>query len=250
MTHPATGDPVEPARDIGFTTTHWSVVLAARDEDLPEAQAALETLCCSYWYPLYAFVRRQGHSPHDAQDLTQAFFMSLLGRDFLRNVGPEKGRFRSFLLACLKRFLADEWRKAQASKRGAGRPVLALDELLAERRYQQEPADLADPEALFERRWALTLLDRVLNRLAEEFQAAGKGDTFDRLQPFLVGEKAGETYGEVASALKTTEGSVKMMVLRMRDRYRALFRGEIAQTVARPADVDEEIRHVASILRR
>ena len=233
-----------------FTTTHWSVVLAARDAEPAKAGQALETLCCSYWYPLYAFVRRQGRSPEDAQDLTQSFFANLLGHDFLRNIGPEKGRFRSFLLVCLKRFLADDWRKGHATKRGAGRPTLVLDEVLADRLYLQEPADLADPEALYERRWALTLLERVLDRLEAEFRAADKQAVFDRLQPFLLGEKTMQTYDEVASDLGTTVGALKTMVWRMRERYRVLFHDEIAHTVAAAGDVDEEIRHVAAILRR
>lgn len=232
-----------------FATTHWSVVLAACHREPLQAQAALETLCRSYWYPLYVYVRRKGHSPHDAQDLTQGFFEHLLGRDFLRRVAPEKGRFRSFLLTCLKRFLADVWRKESAAKRGAGQRWIALDGE-AERRYHEEPAGVSDPEALYERRWALTLLERVLERLEEEFRAAGRQDLFNHLQPLLLGERTEQTYAELAAHFGTSPGAVKMTVLRMRERHRALFREEIASTVATPGEIDEEIRHLIAILSR
>jgi len=236
--------------DVKFTTTLWTVVLTARNPDSAEAGHALEELCRSYWYPLYAFVRRQGHPPEQAQDLTQEFFAHLLAQDFLRNVQAEKGRFRSFLLACLKRFLTDEWRRGNARKRGGDRTVLAMDEVAAELRYLQEPIELANPEAIYERRWALTLLDRVLDRLEAEFGSAGKQAMFDRLQPFLLGERGGPGYAAVAADLGMTEGAIKMAVLRMRERYRALFRHEIEQTVAAPSEVEEEIRHVVLILSR
>jgi len=207
-------------------------------------------LCRSYWYPLYVFVRRQGLSPEDAQDLTQDFFGRLLRPEFLRNVAPEKGLFRSFLLACLKRFLADEWRKEHAAKRGGGQPLLPLEEERAESRYLQEPYGQMSPEALYERRWALALLDRVLNRLEAEFAAAGKQALFQGLEHFLAGDKSDGTYAEAATRLGLTEGAVKMTTLRMRERYRVLFRDEIAQTVAAPAEVDDEIRHVIAVLRQ
>ncbi len=234
----------------GFPPTHWSTVLHAAHAGSPEADGALTRLCETYWYPLYAFVRRQGHAPQDAQDLTQAFFEHLLSRDFLSNVTPDKGRFRSFLLTCLKRYLADEWRKGHACKRGAGRPVLVLDEKTAENLYQREPDHSADALELYERRWALALLDRVLERLGTEFAAAGKQATFGRLQSFLLGERGGGTYTEAAASLGTTEGAVKMTVLRMRERYRALFREEIAHTVAEPGEIAEEVRHVVTVLRQ
>ena len=231
-----------------FTTTHWNVVLAARDLAPAQAQAALETLCRSYWYPLYACVRRLGHSPDDAQDLTQSFFAHLLGKEFLRNVAQDKGRFRSFLLACLKRFLVSEWRKERTWKRGGGRFVPSLDEREAEIFYLREPVDLEDAEKLYERRWALTLLDRVLDRLEGEFAAAGKSAMFSRLQPFLMGEKGAESYAGIAADWALSESAVKMTVLRMRERYRALFREEIARTVSSPAEVDEEIRCLFAIV--
>lgn len=233
-----------------FPTTHWSVVLSAGRHELPQAAAALEQLCRTYWYPLYAFVRRRGFRPEDAQDLTQAFFAHLLGKDFLNRVRPEKGRFRSFLLASLKHFLADEWDKDHAARRGGGQVVLRLDDHEAEARYRVEPTDPLDPETFYEHRWALTLLECVLDRLQAEFAAAGKLESFQQLQPFLLGEKAGTTYADMAARLGSTEGGVTMMVHRMRQRYRALFREEIAHTVASPEETDEEMRHLFSLLAR
>jgi RNA polymerase sigma factor (sigma-70 family) len=232
---------------VEFCTTHWSVVLAARDGGVSPAQQALETLCAAYWYPIYSYVRRQGHPPEDAADATQAFFAHLLSHDFLRNVAPEKGRFRSFLLACLKRHLADHWRREHTRKRGPTRALVSLDEAQAEGRYLRESVELADPETLYERRWALTLLDRVLDRLEAEFTAARKPGLFAELQPFLLGEKGGRTYAQIAAHRGSSEGAIKMTVLRMRERLRALFREEIARTVATPAEVDEEIRHLLSV---
>jgi len=237
-----------PPERVEFTTTHWSVVAMARDLESPHASAAVEALCCAYWYPLYAYVRRQGHPPTDAQDLTQAFFAHLLSKDFLREIAPAKGRFRSFLLTCLKRFLADHWRKEHTAKRGGGQAVLSLDEQNGEARYLREPSDPDDPETLFERRWAILLLDRVLDRVEVEFANAGKKELFARLLPFLLGEKGGPTYAELATALGLTEGAIKMAVLRLRERYRALFRAEIAATVAEPAEIEDEIRHVMAVL--
>jgi RNA polymerase sigma-70 factor (ECF subfamily) len=239
-----------PALSAEFTTTHWSVVLAAADRRCPQAFEALEQLCRTYWYPLYAFVLRQGRAPHDAQDLTQGFFAYILGKDFLEGVRPEKGRFRSFLLASLKHFLADEWDKGQAAGRGGGQVLLPLDDQEAETRYRLEPADPLDPKKFYEQRWALTLLDRVLDRLQAEHTAAGKQAVFQQLQPFLLGEKAGATYAEMAVRLGSTEGAITMMVHRMRPRYRELFREEIAHTVASPNEIDEETRHLFRLLAR
>jgi RNA polymerase sigma factor (sigma-70 family) len=230
-----------------FSTTQWNVVLTARDCAASSARQALETLCQAYWYPLYSYVRRQGHSPEDAEDITQGFFAQLLSHDFLRHVAPEKGRFRSFLLTCLKRHLADHWRKDHARKRGPEHCVVSLDDADAEGRYRLEPTEPADPEKLYERRWALTLLDRVLDRLEAEFAAAGKPELFGELQPFLLGEKGGRTYAEIAVAHGTSESAIKMTVLRMRERFRLLFREEIAHTVAAPEEVDEEIRHLLTV---
>jgi RNA polymerase sigma factor (sigma-70 family) len=231
-----------------FPTTHWSAVLASRGTDPASAQSALETLCRAYWYPLYAYVRRNGHAPQDAEDSTQAFFLHLLGHDFLRNVTPEKGRFRSFLLASLKRFMAGEWRKEHALKRGGTQRAWSLDQQSAESRYLLEPADVADPETLYERRWALTLLDRVLERLEAEAAGSGKQALFARLQPLLTGDRDGVTYTQIAQDFGTTEGAIKMTVHRMRERLRVLFREEIAHTVGSEAEAEEEIRHLLATL--
>ena len=231
-----------------FPTTHWSVVLAARDTASKPAQEALETLCRAYWYPLYAYVRRTGLSNEDAEDLTQAFFAHLLKYDFLGYLAPEKGRFRSFLLASLKQFRASQWRREHALKRGGQQPAWSLDQQDAESRYLVEAVDGADPETLYERRWALTLLNRVLERLGAEAAAAGKQVLFARLEPFLTDDDEAPTYAQIAQTFGTTEGAIKMTVHRMRERLRVLFREEIAHTVGSEAEVAEEIRHLMVIL--
>jgi RNA polymerase sigma-70 factor (ECF subfamily) len=233
-----------------FATTHWSVVLAAAQEETPEAAAALERLCSTYWYPLYAFIRRQGYDVADAQDLTQGFFAHILSRRFLQRACPAKGKFRSFILGSLKFFLADELAKLQAQKRGGGRALVFLDAHTAEERYRLEPVEVMDADRLFERRWAITLLDRVLERLEAEFLGAGKQRLFARLREFLLGDRGSATYQEVGEALGMTEGAIKVAVHRMRQRYRELFREEIAQTVADPAEADEEMRHVFAAISR
>jgi RNA polymerase sigma factor (sigma-70 family) len=245
-------DGVEPsAKGSGlFTTTHWSVVLAAGQTDAPQAGEALEKLCRTYWYPLYAFVRRQGQSPEDAQDLTQGFFAHLLRKDFLRGVGPAKGKFRSFLLACLKHFLADEWEKARTAKRGGGDPERLLDLEQAEQRYQLEPRVEANAESLYERRWALELLDRVLDRLRNEAVASGKIAMFDPLQCCLLGERPTETYAQLGAKLGMSETAVKVTVHRLRRRYRELLREEIAHTVTHPEEIDEEMRYLFAVVSR
>jgi DNA-directed RNA polymerase specialized sigma24 family protein len=233
-----------------FATTRWSVVLAAGDAVSPKAAEALELLCRIYWYPLYAYVRRRGYGPEDAQDLTQEFLAGLLAKPFLRGVSAEKGRFRSFLLACLNHFLADAWDKARAVRRGGGQLLLSLDASAAEGRYRLEPADSRDAEALYERRWATTLLERVMERLRTEAVSTGRERLFDQLQGVLLGESPKLTYAEVASRLMMGEGAVRMAVCRLRQRYRELLREEIAQTVSRPSEVDEEIRHLRLVLGR
>jgi RNA polymerase sigma-70 factor (ECF subfamily) len=233
-----------------FVTTHWSVVLAAGRGDSTRARDALAELCRSYWYPLYAYTRRRGCSPHDAQDLTQEFFARLLERQDLAQVSPERGRFRSFLLASLNHFLANEWDKARAAKRGGGQPLLRLDGASAEGRYALEPAGDDTPETLFDRQWALTLLERVLARLREEFGAAGKTRLFDRLKDSMAGERGDAGYAQAAAELGMTEGNVKVAVHRLRKRYRERLREEIAQTVVSPAEVEEEIRHLFTALAR
>jgi RNA polymerase sigma-70 factor (ECF subfamily) len=227
-----------------FATTHWSVVLAAACDRDTLAQEALARLCKTYWYPLYAFVRCQGCSPQDAEDLTQEFFARLLAKHYLRDVDRSKGRFRSFLLAALKHFLANEWARARRLKRGGGQTLVPLDALSAESRYGREPADTLTPEASYERRWALTLLNQVLARLAGEQEAAGKQAQFARLQGCLTGEKGLPPYVELAAGLGVTEGAVKVAVHRLRQRYRELLREEIALTVASPAEIEDEIRRL------
>ena len=243
-------DEVEPsAKGSGlFTTTHWSVVLAAGDGASPSSREALERLCRTYWYPLYAFVRRQGHTTHVAEDLLQNFLARFLEKNFLMDVDRTKGRFRSFLLAALKHFLANEWDKANAQKRGGQAQFLSLEHEAVESRYWEEPASGLTPETLYEQRWACVLLERVMQRLAEDFAAAGKGEFFEALKAFLVGESRSETYAELANKFGVSEGALKMKVQRMRHRYQRLLREEIAPTVASPEEVEDEIRYLFRVL--
>jgi RNA polymerase sigma-70 factor (ECF subfamily) len=226
----------------GFATTHWSLVAAARDRASPEARDALAELCRAYWYPLYAFIRRKGHAADAAQDLTQEFFTRLLEKDFLGAVDRARGKFRSFLLAACQHFLANEYDRAAAQKRGGGRAHLPLDFRAAEDRYTHEPAHALTPERLFERRWALTLLDDVLVRLQAEFDEAEKGPLFDRLKAFLTQPAETAPYRELAAGLAMTEGALRVAVHRLRRRYRELLEAAIAQTVETPDQVAEEIR--------
>jgi len=233
-----------PAPDVArFATTNWSVVVAAREGDSVQVREALSTLCSAYWYPLYAYIRRHGHNADEAQDLTQEFFARLLERDFLGTVDRDKGRFRSFLLACCKHFLANERDRTRAQKRGGGQPPVSLDFGTAEDRYSLEPAHNVTADKLFERRWVLTLLDHVLGRLHDEYVSKGKGELFEGLRSFLVGEK-GTPHSRVAVELGMSEGAVKVAVHRLRQRYRELLREEIARTVDNPEQVDEEIREL------
>ena len=231
-----------------FVTTHWSVVLSAGRSDSTRAQAALASLCETYWYPLYAYVRRRGYGPEDAQDLTQEFFARLLRQHWLAQADRTRGRFRTFLLAALSHFLANEWDKARAQKRGGAVQIVPLQLDTAETRYGLEPADLLTPEQCYERRWALALLDRVLNRLRDENAAAEKAEAFDALKPCLLGDRQNQPYAFLANKLGTTEGAVKAAVHRLRQRYRQLLRDEIAHTVATPAEVEEEMRYLISVL--
>ena len=237
-----------PATAREFTTTHWSVVLAAGDIASPQAEIALAELCRTYWYPLYAFVRRKGHSTHDAQDLTQAFFARLLEKNYVAQADQERGRFRTYLLAALIHFLADEWDKTRRQKRGGGREIISFDAASAEERYRLEPVEPPDPAKLYERRWVTTLFDRVLARLEEEFHEAGKDRLFDQLKGSLLAEDSGPSYIELGMRLGLTEDAVKQAVRRMRRRYRELFREEIAQTVAGPGEVKAELKHLFAIL--
>jgi len=231
-----------------FATTHWSVVITAQRTDSARAQAALAKLCQTYWYPLYAFVRRQGYSPHDSQDLTQEFFARLLAKNYLAGVAPEKGNFRSFLLASLKHFLANEWDRARAAKRGGGQTIISLDDTEAEERYRLEPADNMTADKLFDRRWVMTLLEQVMRRLRSEYSQAGNEELYEKLKDCLTGSRESAPYAQVAAELKMSEGAVKVAAHRLRARYREMLREEIAQTVATQAEVDAEIRHLFSLL--
>ena len=230
-----------------FTTTHWSVVLAAGQSSSPAAQAALEQLCRRYWYPLYAYVRRRGYSPEDAQDLTQSFFERLLERDLLAELRPAGARFRSFLLHALKNHLASEWTRAHAEKRGGSTTFLSLDDLSPETRYAQETADTESPDAAFERRWASTVLHQALDRLRREHVAASKEEFFNLLADGLTGVVP-TSYAELAIQLGMTEAAVKMAIHRLRKRYGELLRLEVAQTVVTSAEIDQELRHLLSAL--
>lgn len=225
-----------------FLNTHWSVVLLASQGNSPQAEAALETLCRNYWYPLYSFVRRQGYSPADAQDLTQEFFAQLLGKQRLQLADRERGRFRSFLLASLKNFLVNEWVRGQAQKRGGGIPALSLDEAIAEELYRREPDSPTAPEILYDKRWAITLLERAVERLTAHYTQTGKEQLFNTLKPWLLAETSHQIYDDLAKTLGMNEGSVKVALHRLRQRLREAVRDEVSHTVASPADVDEELR--------
>jgi RNA polymerase sigma-70 factor (ECF subfamily) len=240
--------PPPDASPSRFATTHWSIVLAARDPVQPHSREALSALCLTYWYPLYAFVRRHGHDAEEAQDLTQSFFLRLLEKDYLRVVDRAKGRFRSFLLAAFEHFLHNEYHRARAAKRGGGKQPLSLDFAGAEDRYAIEPTHTETPDKLFERRWALTLLDCVLARLEQEWTVAGKQKVFERLRPSLLDEPQSLPYAELAKELHVSPAAVKMAVHRLRKRYRALLREEIARTVEDPAHVDDEIARLFAAL--
>jgi RNA polymerase sigma-70 factor (ECF subfamily) len=234
------------ASQTSFVTTHWSVVLSAREANSPQSSAALEALCRSYWYPLYAHVRRQGYAPHDAQDLTQEFFARLLQKHYLDAAAREKGRFRTFLLVALKRFLANEWDRRHAQKRGGFTAVVSIDQEMAESRFAAEPAHQLQPDVLFDRQWAVTLLDRTMSRLREEYIASGRAKLFELLRGCLARDESALPYAEIAVRLNLSEAAVKMAVQRLRARYREILRAEIADTVAAPEEIEEEIRHLFS----
>ena len=229
--------------DGWFRTTHWSVVLSARG-DGAASNAALARLCKAYWHPLYAFVRRSGYKPEDAHDLTQEFFARLLEKDYLKGVVPEKGKFRSFLLMALKRFLANEWDRANRLKRGGGQQLISLQD--TENRYLAEPLDELSPDIAFDRKWATTVLEHVMRKLQDDFGRAGKTDVFGRIKVFLSGDK--ESYTEISQALGMTEATLRVNVHRLRQRYRELLRLEIANTVDNPEHIDEELRYLFSHL--
>jgi len=236
-----------PANVSLFATTHWSVVLAAADAASPGAAEALEQLCRAYWYPLYAYVRRKGHTPEDAQDLTQEFFTRFLAKNCLGRADRQRGRFRTFLLTSLQNFLAHEWERARAEKRGGGRTPIPWDEQSAEARYQLEsPAGLT-ADKVFEQRWAFALFQRALARLQQEFVTDGKGEQFDELKAFLQGEAEGGAYAGVAARLGMTPGAAAVAVHRLRRRYGQLVREEVAHTVTNPGEVDEEMRYLIAL---
>jgi RNA polymerase sigma factor (sigma-70 family) len=246
--HSATSSPGKVVREPVFVTTQWSVVLKAGRADTTHARDALAKLCQTYWYPLYAYVRRRGHSSHDSQDLTQAFFARLLERNWVSSADEERGRFRTFLLTAMSRFLSDEWDKLRAKKRGGNVTHLPLQLDTGETRYGHEPADNSTPEQCFERRWALTLLDTVLQRLRVEYEREGNKKIFATLHSTLVGGREQQPYEELAGHLDMNEGAVKVAVHRLRKRYRQLLREEIAETMAESEDVDEELHHLFAVL--
>jgi RNA polymerase sigma-70 factor (ECF subfamily) len=245
-----TGEEHEPGvapRDT-FATTHWSVVLSAGHPGSPQTAVALEALCRTYWYPLYAHIRRRGYGPEDAQDLTQDFFARLLKENYPGQANPAKGKFRSFLLLTLNHFLSDARARATTCKRGGGQTVISLDSEAPEDRYRLEPMDELDPEKLFERRWARTILDNALARLRAEFVSDGKAAEYDVLKAFEPGEQKTLSYADAAGRLGVSESAVKSMIHRLRKRHRELVREEIAHTVATAAEVDEELRHLIAVI--
>ncbi len=240
-------EPMRPA-PAHFVTTHWSVVLSAREQASPDSASALEKLCRTYWYPLYAHVRRMGHNPHDAEDLTQEFFARLLQKNYLQSADRAKGRFRTFLLTALDRFLANDWDRSQAQKRGGGRKIVPLDTALAERLYRgEEAANITAPTA-YERRWALALVEHALARLRTEYELCAKTAEFERLKAFLGAERGTIPYASIATALSTTEGAARVLVHRLRRRFREIFREEVAHTLADPQDASDEMRHLLAVL--
>jgi len=230
-----------------FPATQWSVVLEVGGGDLLLADAALERLCANYWHPVYAFVRDRGQSPHDAEDTTQSFFAFLLEKETLKRADRQKGKFRSFLLAALNNFLANQWDKQQVLKRGGGRKIVSLDDT-GEAAYIKEPVDRLSPEKSFERHWAMTLVDHVLARLKQEYATGERSKLFAKLEPELTRESSPELYASWAAELGMTEGALQVALHRLRRRFGDLLRSEIAHTVARPEDVDDEIRQLVSAI--
>ena len=243
------GDP-GPRDAWHFASTRWSIVAAAGRKESPEAHAALAVLCQTYWYPLYAYARRRLGRAEDAQDLTQEFFARLVEKDYLQAADPGRGKFRSFLLTAFQRFLAKEHARAGAQKRGGDRRSLSLEFQDGEERYQHEPADPTTPETLYQRRWALTLLEQALARLRQEFTRTGRGQLFEALKGTLTGDGTGEPYEQIGGELGMSEPAVKTAAHRLRRRYQELLRAEVAQTVASPEEVEEELRDLFAAVRR
>lgn len=242
---PTGSDPARVPRHARFATTHWSMVLRAGRADDTDARDALARLCRTYWFPLYAYVRRRGYGAHDAQDLTQEFFARVLAQGTLGRADPARGRFRTFILTALGRFLADEWDKLRAQKRGGGREPLSLDFAAGEQRFAQEPVDgAAAPDRAFDRHWALALLETVLRRLESDYAAEGRGALFAALKPTLIGGAESQRYAELAHQLGASEGAVKVAVHRLRKRYRERLQAEIDDTVSTPEEAAEELREL------
>lgn len=236
------------AQPHAFPHTRWSVVLAARKETSAQSAAALETICQAYWYPLYAYVRRCGQSPHDAQDLTQDFFSRLLEKRWLDSADRDKGKLRTFLIVALKNFMAKEWRRVSAQKRGGGQAHLPMDTAFAESRYAADASSDLRPEDIFEQQWALTLLELTLQRLQKEFESAGKPDEFEEMKGCLMAERGAIDYASVALRIGVNQGAARVAVHRLRKRFREIYREEISQTLSEGTDLDGELRHLAQAL--
>jgi DNA-directed RNA polymerase specialized sigma24 family protein len=245
----------EPGRDSEaavprvFATTHWSVVMAAGEGSSESAQRALEALCRAYWFPIYVYVRRKGHGPEDAQDLTQEFFAQFIAKKLHRLADRDKGRFRTFLLATLDHFLAREWNRAHRQKRGGQFTFVSLDQRTSEERYQLEPADHETPEKKFAKQWALTVLQNALAALENDCVASGKDTLFAAIKGFLSDEPDAGLYAAIGEGLGMTEGAVRVAVHRLRRRYGELLRAEVAQTVGSAAEAEDELRHLMKVLR-
>jgi RNA polymerase sigma-70 factor (ECF subfamily) len=227
-----------------FATTHWSVVLTAGQGSAP---AALEKLCRTYWFPLYAFARRQGNSPEDAQDLTQEFFSRLLEKNYIAKADPDRGKFRTFLLRSLRNFLINDWKRVGRLKRGGGFEFLSIDTNTAEDRYAAEAPEEANADSEYEKRWAVTLIEQVLTILRQEFNAADKAQLFEELKGFIWGDKSTSSYADIAGQLNLSEGTIKVTMHRLRQRFRELLRAEVAHTVSRPEDIDDELRYLITV---
>lgn len=240
--HPESSDSTTAPQGEIFATTRWTVVLAAGKNQPAQGAQALEELCQTYWYPLYAYVRRRGYSKEDAEDLTQAFFERFLEKNYIDQVNSQKGKFRAFLLAALKHFLANDWDRNHRQKRGGNQIILPLELGEADSRFQHDPPDHLSPDKLYDREWAITLLETVIQKLRDENSSGEKGRLFEHLKPFLMVGSQAVPYPQVASGLSMTEGAVRVAVHRLRGRYRELLRAEIAQTLSAPHEIDEEMR--------
>ena len=243
----STDHPPGPSGSPRFVTTRWTLVCAARDGEAPSSAAALEDLCRTDWYPLYAYARRRGYSAPEAEDLTQEFFRRLIEKHYLKAADHEKGKFRTFLLVAMKRFLAKEWHRSQARKRGGGQAHFSIDAAWAEEMYHLEPVDRVTPESLYERRWALLVLERALAAVRHDMEQAGRGDLFEALKDALTGNRTTQSYAEIGSAFQLSEGAVKATVHRLRKRFRKHLHEVIADTVREDEDVEEEIRLLFSV---